>query len=118
MRGFLGNVLKTNEFLDFAVLTGVTRISKESIFSGLNNLSVCSVVSERYSDIFGFTEAEAAKLMADCGVAEKLPELQKWYDGYLIRAASCSQLLSGMRLKILLSQAVRRNTFFRIFDRK
>ena len=99
------------------------------------------MVSERYSDIFGFTEAEAAKLMADCGVAEKLPELQKWYDGYLFGNTeiynpwsviqfidnnckfrpywmNTSQLLSGMRLKILLSQAVRRNTFFRIFDRK
>lgn len=83
MRGFLGSALKTNPSLGAAVLTGVTRISKESIFSGLNNLNVCSVLTERYSDIFGFTQAEAARLMEDCGVKDKLPELKQWYDGYL-----------------------------------
>ena len=82
MRGFLGNALKTNPSLDFAVLTGVTRISKESIFSGLNNLKVCSVLSDQYSDILGFTQEEVAKLMSDCGVGDKLSELKKWYDGY------------------------------------
>lgn len=83
MRGFLGSVLKTNPSLGAAVLTGVTRISKESIFSGLNNLKVCSVIKEQYSDIFGFTQEEVAKLMADCGVNDKLPELKQWYDGYV-----------------------------------
>ncbi|MBO6293365.1 MAG: AAA family ATPase [Selenomonas sp.] len=83
MRGFLGSALKTNPSLSFAVLTGVARISKESIFSGLNNLKVCSVLTERYSDIFGFTQAEAARLMEDCEVKDKLPELKQWYDGYL-----------------------------------
>ena len=82
MRGFLGAALKTNDSLDFAVLTGVLRISKESIFSGLNNLRVCSVLSEQYSEAFGFTHEETAKLMEDCGVKDKLPELRKWYDGY------------------------------------
>ena len=83
MRGFLGSALKTNPSLGAAVLTGVTRISKESIFSGLNNLKVCSVLTERYSDIFGFTQAEASRLMEDCEVKDKLPELKQWYDGYL-----------------------------------
>ncbi len=82
MRGFLGAALKTNSSLGFAVLTGVTRVSKESIFSGLNNLSVCSVLSDRYSDSFGFTQEEAARLMEECGAADKLPELKRWYDGY------------------------------------
>lgn len=82
MRGFLGAALKTNPALGFAVLTGITRISKESIFSGLNNLKVCSVLSNRYCDIFGFTPEEAAKLMAECGAADKLPDLAQWYDGY------------------------------------
>ena len=82
MRGFLGDVLKTNEELDFAVLTGVTRVSKESIFSGLNNLSVCSVLSDHFSDIFGFTQEEADRLMKECGKAERLADLKKWYDGY------------------------------------
>lgn len=83
MRGFLGSALKTNPSLGSAVLTGVTRISKESIFSGLNNFSVCSVLTERYSDAFGFTQEEAAKLMEECGVGDRLPELKQWYDGYL-----------------------------------
>ncbi|MBQ7479236.1 MAG: AAA family ATPase, partial [Selenomonadaceae bacterium] len=68
--------------LHFAVLTGVTRVSKESIFSGLNNLKVCSVLSDAYSDIFGFTQQEVARLMEECGVGDKLQELKKWYDGY------------------------------------
>ena len=82
MRGFLGSALKTNPSLGFAVLTGITRISKESIFSGLNNLKVCSVLSNHYSDIFGFTQTEAARLMEECGAADKVAELAKWYDGY------------------------------------
>jgi hypothetical protein len=82
MRGFLSGALKTNEALDFAVLTGVARVSKESIFSGLNNLEVCGVLSDIYADIFGFTQEEAEKLMSVCEVADKLPELKRWYDGY------------------------------------
>ena len=82
MRGFLGSALKTNPSLGFAVLTGVTRVSKESIFSGLNNLKVCSVLSDAYCDIFGFTQQEAARRMEECGVGDKMPELKRWYDGY------------------------------------
>ena len=82
MRGFLGSALKTNPALGFAVLTGITRISKESIFSGLNNLDVCGVLTELYNDAMGFTQEEAAKFMADCDQEDKLPELAKWYDGY------------------------------------
>ena len=82
MRGFLSSALKTNPSLHFAVLTGVTRVSKESIFSGLNNLDVCGVLSDTYADAFGFTQEEAARLMEECGVGDKMPELKKWYDGY------------------------------------
>ena len=84
MRQFLSSALKTNDTLDFAVLTGVTRISKESIFSGLNNLDVCSVLNNRYADVFGFTEAEIQKLLGAVDHREKLPELKQWYDGYHI----------------------------------
>ena len=82
MRGFLSEALKTNEALDFALLTGVTRVSKESIFSGLNNLDVCGVLSDIYADTFGFTQAEVECLMTACGVEDRLPELKRWYDGY------------------------------------
>lgn len=82
MRQFLSSALKTNRALDFAVLTGVLRVSKESIFSGLNNLSVCSVLSRKYSNILGFTPAETVAMAEDLGVEKKLPELRQWYDGY------------------------------------
>ena len=82
LRGFLGAALKSNRHLDFAILTGVARISKESIFSGLNNLDVCSVLSNSYAECFGFTQDDVEKLMQDSGVSDKLPELKQWYDGY------------------------------------
>ncbi len=82
MRQFLSSALKTNDTLEFAVLTGVLRVAKESIFSGLNNLDVCTVTSPKYSDVFGFTQQEVHKMAYDFGEADKLPEIQKWYDGY------------------------------------
>lgn len=82
MRQFFSSALKTNRALDFAVLTGVLRVAKESIFSGLNNLSVCSVLTRKYSNILGFTPAETAAMAEDLGVEKKLPELRQWYDGY------------------------------------
>ena len=81
MRQFLGSVLKTNDSLEFAVLTGVLRITKESIFSGLNNLDVCSVMTDQYSNIFGFTGDEVAQIARDLQ-NEHLSELKIWYDGY------------------------------------
>lgn len=82
MRQFYSEVLKGNDALEFAVLTGVLRVAKESIFSGLNNLKVCSVLSEDYSDIFGFTGQDVAKMAADLQLEDKLPEIREWYDGY------------------------------------
>ena len=82
MRQFLSSASKTNRALDFAVLTGVLHVAKESIFSGLNNLSVCSVLTRKYSNILGFTPAETAAMAKDLGVEKKLPELRQWYDGY------------------------------------
>lgn len=81
-KSWFNNTLKSNESLNFAVLTGVLRIAKESIFSGLNNLDVCSVLRDKYSNVFGFTAEEVAKLAEDVGKLDILPELKKWYDGY------------------------------------
>ena len=81
-RNFFGAALKTNASLEFAVLTGVLRISKESIFSALNNLDVSSVVSGSYAEMLGFTSAEVARIANDLGVPEKADELRAWYDGY------------------------------------
>ena len=81
-RNFLGSALKSNPALDFAVLTGVTRISKESIFSALNNLKVSSVIQGVYSDVFGFTPGEVKQMAEDLGYGDKLGEIREWYDGY------------------------------------
>lgn len=82
MRQFLSSALKDNKDLNFAVLTGVLRISKESIFSGLNNLDVCTVLSNAYADAFGFTPEEVTKMANDLRMADALPDFQRWYDGY------------------------------------
>lgn len=74
--------LKDNRNLQFAVVTGVLRIAKESIFSDLNNLKVCSVISDRYGEYFGFTEDEVRDLAEYYGVPDKIGEIQDWYDGY------------------------------------
>ena len=78
----LGSALKSNDNLEFAVLTGVLRVAKESIFSDLNNLDVCSVLSTRYEDIIGFTPDEVSKMANDLHREDRLPEIRKWYDGY------------------------------------
>ena len=82
LRGLLGNALKTNDFLQFAVLTGCLRVSKESIFTGLNNLEVNSILDARYDEHFGFTDAEVRKLLADYGLSSHYAETRDWYDGY------------------------------------
>ncbi len=82
MRTFLSTALKGNEYMRFAVLTGVTRISKESIFSGVNNFRVYDVFSAQYDEMFGFTQSEVEKLLIDNGHPEKISEAREWYDGY------------------------------------
>ena len=82
LRNFLSAALKTNPYLDFAILTGVLRIAKESIFSSLNNLDVSSVAYGSYPEVFGFSKAEVEQMTADFECTEKLPEIQLWYDGY------------------------------------
>ena len=82
IRGLFGQALKTNEFLQFAVLTGCLRVSKESIFTGLNNFDVNSIVDVKHDEHFGFTEAEVQELMKDYDLEEKAGIVKEWYDGY------------------------------------
>lgn len=82
IRGLFGQVLKTNECLLFAVLTGCLRVSKESIFTGLNNFDVNSIVDVEHDEHFGFTEAEVQELMEDYDMEEKAGIVKEWYDGY------------------------------------
>ena len=82
IRGLFGQALKTNEFLQFAVLTGCLRISKESIFTGLNNFKVMSITDLRFDEQFGFTDEEVKKLLSDYGMDSHFDEVKEWYDGY------------------------------------
>ena len=82
IRGLFGKALKTNEFLQFAVLTGCLRVSKESIFTGLNNFEINSIVDIAHDEQFGFTDDEVRKLLTDYDRAERYPDVKEWYDGY------------------------------------
>ena len=82
IRGLFGQALKTNEYLQFAVLTGCLRVAKESIFTGLNNFKVLSIIDPRFDEHFGFTDAEVKRLLADYGLESHFDEIKEWYDGY------------------------------------
>ena len=82
IRGLFGQALKTNEYLRFAVLTGCLRVSKESIFTGLNNFKVLSIADTRFDEQFGFTDVEVRKLLDDYGMSSRFAEVKEWYDGY------------------------------------
>ena len=83
MRGILGAALKTNPYLERAVITGILRIAKESLFSGLNNVKVYSLLHPQYSQHFGFTEEEVGVLLKQTGVDSAQEEVRTWYNGYV-----------------------------------
>ncbi|MCL2065359.1 MAG: ATP-binding protein [Candidatus Cloacimonetes bacterium] len=82
MRGFMGRVFKSNDSLEFAVLTGVLRIARESLFSSFNNPLIAGIMDKEFSSCFGFTEEEVVNACELFGINEKYPEIKKWYDGY------------------------------------
>lgn len=82
IRSLFGEALKTNEFLQFAVLTGCLRVSRESIFTGLNNFKIFSITDARFDEQFGFTEDEVGNMLKDYNLEEHLAEMKEWYDGY------------------------------------
>ena len=83
VRVLFGNAFKTNDCLKFAVLTGCLRISKESIFTGLNNFRVYTVKDVRYKEYFGFTDAEVRQMLEYYGFLDQYSAVKEWYDGYL-----------------------------------
>ncbi|RHU89837.1 hypothetical protein DXC27_03535 [Ruminococcus sp. OM08-7] len=83
MRNFFSGAFKDNRNLSYGFLTGILRIAQESIFSGLNNLTVNSVMDEDYDDYFGFTRSEVHEMLEYYGAMDKEPEMKNWYDGYL-----------------------------------
>ena len=82
IRAMFGRALKTNEALAFAVLTGCLRVSKESIFTGLNNFKILSITDSRFDEQFGFTDEEVQRLLADYHLEARFSETKEWYDGY------------------------------------
>ena len=109
IRSLFGNVLKTNDDLLFAVLTGCLRISKESIFTGLNNLKVHTITDSRYDEYFGFTDDDVSEMLAFYGLTSHKDVIRDWYDGYLFGRTSlycpwdvinyCDELLSDAMAK-------------------
>jgi len=84
MRSLFEATFKVNSYLDRAILTGITRVSKESLFSGLNNLEVVSMTSDKYTDSFGFTQEEVFVALREFGLEDKEEEVKFWYDGFTI----------------------------------
>lgn len=82
IRSLFESVLKTNDDLEFAVVTGCLRVGRESIFTGLNNLEINSVLNDNFAEYFGFTGAEVEQMLAFYGILDKYTEVQRWYDGY------------------------------------
>lgn len=82
IRSLFESALKTNDYLQFAVITGCLRISKESIFTGLNHLNIISILEPKYSEHFGFTEEEVQQMMEYYNVKSRFPTMKEWYDGY------------------------------------
>ena len=83
IRSLFESALKSNLNLEFAVITGCLRITKESIFTGLNNPEMITILNTNYAEHFGFTEKEVADLLSVYGIEEKCKEVREWYDGYL-----------------------------------
>ncbi|MBS0622630.1 MAG: AAA family ATPase [Verrucomicrobia bacterium] len=90
LRNLLSSCLKDNPHLQLGVLTGILRIAKESIFSGLNNVSTFTLLNETFRDKFGLLEVEVSGLLQEYGLLEKLPEFKRWYNGY--RVGSCASI--------------------------
>lgn len=82
IRVLFNSTFKTNPYLERAIMTGITRVSKESIFSDLNNLEVVTTTSEKYAEKFGFTEAEVVQALDEYGLDERKAEVKQWYDGF------------------------------------
>lgn len=82
LRGMLGQALKTNDSLQFAVLTGCLRVAKESIFTGLNNLRVLTITSKQFDEHFGFLDREVKELLEFYGLSDRFDLVKEWYDGY------------------------------------
>ena len=103
MRLFFTATFKDNKFMDRAVMTGITRVSKESLFSGMNNLLICSLTTEHYQDYFGFTEQEVFDAMDEYGYKNK-DEIKFWYDGFNV--GSLTDIYNPMSVTFFLNSGI------------
>ncbi|GBU20165.1 hypothetical protein R80B4_00040 [Fibrobacteres bacterium R8-0-B4] len=108
IRPLLSSALKDNPHLQLAVVTGCLRISKESIFTGLNNLEVVSILSDSYSEHFGFTQNEADAMLEYYGLESKIQTLKDWYNGYLFGSTEVYNPLSAVRAVSAWTQNINR----------
>ena len=83
MKGLFNAAFKTNPYLERAILTGITRISKEALFSDLNNLEVVTTTSNKYADFFGFTEVEVFAALDEYGLGGREQDVKCWYEGFV-----------------------------------
>ncbi len=83
IRSLFNSAFKTNPYMERALMTGITRVSKESVFSDLNNLNVVTTTSNQYVDSFGFTREEVSQALQKCGLSEQMQDVKKWYDGFI-----------------------------------
>jgi len=97
IRSLFESALKTNPFLEFAVITGCLRISKESIFTGLNNLEIISILNKSYDEYFGFTNEEVKKMCKDYNMENKYELIKEWYNGYIFGNANVYNPWSAVR---------------------
>lgn len=109
IRSLFESALKTNDSLELAVITGCLRISRESIFTGLNNLKIISVLNDQYAEYFGFLQAEVDEMLDYYGIAEKAEEVKDWYDGYLFGS---TEVYNPWSLINYVDDAISQSVFF------
>ena len=94
-RSLFNSTFKTNPRLERAIMTGITRVSKESIFSDLNNLKVVTTTSDEYATSFGFTEEEVFAALEECGLSEEKEQVKRWYDGFIFGGGIRISIIPG-----------------------
>ena len=103
-RSMFNATFKTNPYLERAIMTGITRVSKESIFSDLNHIEVVTTTSDKYADSFGFTQEEVVAALEECGLEEEKEKVKYWYDGFIF--GKCSDIYNPWSVLNFLSKAV------------
>ena len=104
------STFKTNEYLERGLITGITRVSKESIFTGMNNLNVITTTSDKYATSFGFTEDEVFKALDDAGLGEQKQKVKRWYDGFTFGA--CTDIYNPWSIVSFISEKGKYDTYW------